>query len=78
VPLTSRSTPEVVQSPDYLEHRGQPCLANPYSQALVRPETKMSIKVHVTVKLDLIWVRKRGGVGTSGNLVQSLATALAV
>lgn len=60
--LRSGSTTQIVQSSDDLEHRRESGLAETKTQTPMRPESKVSVCVHVTVEPDFLGLLERSGV----------------
>lgn len=60
--LSTRRPAQVIQPPDDLEHRGECDLADPISQALVWPITKVYVQVEVAIKLDFVRFGESGRV----------------
>lgn len=50
--LRSWCAAQIVEAPDYFEHRRQCQLAESDSEALMRSEAKVRVKIHVPIELD--------------------------
>ena len=66
--LGAGGTTEVVQPSDDLEHGHQASLAESNTQALMGPESKVGVCVHVTVELDFLGFFKGHRVLACGDL----------
>ena len=66
--LGSGCTAEILHAAEDLEHGREPGLAKAYSQAFMRPESEMCVRIHITVKADLFGLFESGRVLAGGNL----------
>lgn len=66
--LGSRGTTDILQSYDNLEHGSETSLAEANAKTLMRPESKVGVCIHITVKLDLFGLFEGGRVLAGRNL----------